>query len=754
MGALFCFPVRRRLAAVTLAWLAGIGLSQWWAFPWRAGLLFCALFAAAGMVCAARRTSALLCFAAAMMIAGNAAAGFQLAVRDEPTPPRTAFSGTVIALESEFRVRLGDVEIGADGEEKRSCARTVVVTLMLEEGEAREGARVGQRISGTGRLFAQDEARNPGEANRRVQAICDGYELSGYLLPGWEAQGEAVFSFSESMRRLRLSLISRIDAVFGEHAPLFEGVMLGERSAMDSEVIGAMRMTGIVHVLTVSGLHLSLIALAISKLLRRLPVGKWARFGLEVTALAFFAALTGAAAGTIRALVMAAMRSLAVCRGRRYDPLTALGAAALGMTAVCPVLALSASFQFSFYTVLGMLLLGHLGARRGGLWSGAAMSVSAQIAAMPMQLLLYGYLPLLALPMNLLGGALVPVIMLGGWMVLGISGIAPALGFAAAKGLGWVSGAFEQASVFAASIEGSVLRLPAPYAPALILFAVWMALCSKRIRFGRARRGAAVLTALLLAATYAPRFCPAARYVQLDVGQGDAALLRVGRQAVLVDVGPKSSYAALRYLRHEGLFVDLVFLSHLDEDHAGALGSLLRSEIGVGGIALPKGAMDEAVSGAVSEAMALAAEMGVPFYEVQRGERIETAAAEFDVLSPDDSLSGDNERSLVLFADVQGMPMLLTGDLPTSGERDDFPDCTLLKVAHHGSKYATSAAFLAQTTPEIAVISVGAGNSYGHPTQRVLEDLQAAGATILRTDESGCITVWPKTGRIGTFCSP
>lgn len=749
VGALFCFPVRRRLAALTLAWLAGIGLSVRWACPLPAGVLFLALFASAGLLCLARRRSALACFSAAMLLAGNMAAGHQLAVRDEPTPPRTVFSGTVVAVESAFRVRLGGVEIG--GDEARRCQRPVVVTLMLADEETREGARVGQRVSGTGRLFAPEEKRNPGDTDRRLSALCDGYELSGYLLPGWEAEGGGAFSPRESVRRLREKLLAGIEAVFGEHAPLFEGVMLGERGAMDGEVIGAMRMTGTIHVLTVSGLHLSLIALALSKLLRRLPVGRWIRFCLELAVLSFFAALTGAAPGTIRALIMAVMRSLAACRGRRYEPLTALSAAALGMTLVCPVMALSASFQFSFYIVLGILLLGHAAARRGGLWPVMAVSVSAQAAAIPMQLLLYGYVPLLALPMNLLCGAFIPVLMLGGWGCLGLSAVVPVLGLAAAKGLGWLSGAFEQASLLAASVEGGILRLPAPYAPALLLFAVLMALSSGRIRFGRARRRAAALGALLLVAAYVPRFCPTARYVQLDVGQGDGAVLRAGRQAVLVDVGPQDSYAALRYLRHEGLFVDCVILSHLDEDHAGALGSLLRSEVEIGSIVLPTGAREGEVSHAVCDALALAEQMGIALYEVQRGDYIETAVVKFDVLSPDDSLLGSNERSLVLYAHAWGMPMLLTGDLPTSSEREDFPDCTLLKVAHHGSKYATSAAFLAKTTPEIALISVGAGNTYGHPTKRVLEDLCAAGASVLRTDESGCITVWLQSGRISTF---
>ena len=119
-----------------------------------------------------------------------------------------------------------------------------------------------------------------------------------------------------------------------------------------------------------------------------------------------------------------------------------------------------------------------------------------------------------------------------------------------------------------------------------------------------------------------------------------------------------------------------------------------------------------------------------------------------DVLSPDDSLTGSNERSLLLCADMAGVPVLLAGDLPAACEPEDVPDCTILKVAHHGSSTATSDSFLSKAKPELAIISVGADNRYGHPTDRVLGALSAAGSAILRTDHSGCIELELRRGKI------
>lgn len=749
LGNVLLFPFRRRLMAVTIAWLSGIAGALYVRLPMGLTLLLCALLACIGILRCRRRESALLFGMAVMALLGNACAGSQLSRRDAASLPGATISGTVMAIESTTRVWLRDVTV----EDGPSPERPVIVTLMTQEGEESTGAQVGQRLSGTGRLFAPEEARNPGDGNRRIQALCEGYELSGYLLPGWEVQGEPVFSLREAIRRMRLAVLGRIEAVFGEAAPLFQALMLGERREMDAGLTEALRLTGTSHVLTVSGLHLGMIAAALDALLRRLRPRRRLRLAVQMLVLGFFACLSGAAPGTIRALIMAVLRAVASCRGRRYEPLTALSFAALVMTVCCPVLLFSGSFQFSFFVVLGMQMLGgrfraaRLRARRrriprGRLVQTVVQGACAQAAAIPMTLRFYGYVPLLALPMNLLCGGIMPLLLLGGWAVTALSVISLEGARLAARALAVPARCFETLSMAAASLSGATVRLPAPYAASLLLVLLLMALGSDRIRFGTGRGRAALCAAVLLLASYALRFVPAARYVQLDVGQGDAAILRSGRGCVLIDVGPEDSYDMLRYLRFEGLTPSAVVLSHLDEDHAGALGTLLRSEVEIGPIYLSVDAGEETATEPVREALALAREMELPVREVERGGAIEAGGFHLDVLSPDGTLMGSNERSLVLSARVEGTTLLMAGDLPIGSEREDFPDCELLKVAHHGSKYATSAEFLQQTTPELALISVGADNRYGHPTGRVLEDLSLIGARVLRTDQAGCITVW------------
>ncbi|MGN0773195.1 MAG: DNA internalization-related competence protein ComEC/Rec2 [Candidatus Ventricola sp.] len=746
-------PVRRRLMAATAAYLLGIFLTNVILLPAAYLLILCALLLAWAAVRLLQRKRALFCLLAFMLLLGNLRAGSALRRRDLPTAPGVRIEGTVKKILKPYRVMLEDVTV--DGE--AASSRPVVVTLMREEEPTAppEEPLIGQRVQGTGRLFAPEEPRNPGGMNWRVRAICEGYELSGYLLPGWMAQGGERFSPGEQLRWLRGRIAACVEALFGGQAALFQGVMLGDKSALDSEISAAMRLTGTAHILTVSGLHLSMIAGVVSMLLGRAPVGRKTRFAVLSAFLVFFTGLTGAAPGTVRACIMAMLREYAAVRGRRYEPLTGLACAALLMTLAVPLWALNASFQFSFFVVLGIQLFSrsltdlarrHLGALPERLLGMTALCVSAQLASLPMQLLLYGYVPLLALPMNLLCSALMPALLLGGWCVTLAGLLWPAMAALPAGLLSAAASGFERLSLWAASLDHAIVRLPAPRGACVLLLLALLLLLSSRIRYGRWRKQAACLLACAILLSYAPRLNPQARYVQLDVGQGDAALLASGRRAVLVDVGPADSYEMLRYLRREGLSVEAVILSHLDEDHAGALETLLSSEVEIPTVITSARAAQEECPLAVQAALEHMAREDIPLLEVQRGDRIAACGATLDVLSPDDTLSGSNERSLLLHARLEDVTFLLTGDLPQESEPDAVPAADVLKVAHHGSKGSTSDAFLDKAGPKLALISVGANNRYGHPTERVLKSLSRVGAQVLRTDENGSVTLWLRRG--------
>jgi len=745
---LFVLPVRRVLMAVTISYLFGIFLSAGMIIPMGSIGVLSILIFAWGAVRRLHRKSVLFFVMAGMLLLGNVRAGYEWKKRDMPTQPGVAIEGTITGIEKSFRVRLDDVSINGI---PADYAREVIVTLMLDEQtDQPQQPHPGQRVSGTGRLFAPDEKRNPGGVDWRIQAVCKGYELSGYLLPGWSMQGKEVFSLRSCMRDLRSGVLARIAHLFGDHAALFQGIMLGERSGLEEEITAAMRLTGTAHILTVSGLHLSMIAGVMSALLGMFALGRKRHFVILSTLLMLFTGLTGASAGTVRACIMAMIREWARVRSRKYEPLTAISASALFMTLVQPLWLFSASFQFSFFAALGIQLF----ARSFSAWLAArlklqgallrfcdvlSVSMSAQLAAVPMQLMLYGYVPLLSLPMNLICAALMPFLLLGGWFVAAVSVIWMEAAAVLAHLLSCAAAAFEALSMSAASSSYAIVRLPAPHGITVLLVLLMLLLLTPRIRLGMLRRAVVWAVAAMVMVSYLPRFDSRPYYVQLDVGQGDAALFRRGRRAVLVDVGPEDSYDMLRYLRHEGLYVDAVILSHLDADHAGALGVLLDAEVEIPAVITATGAQDREVTEAVRAAIKRVEHEGIALHEVKRGDHIEVNGVSFDVLSPDDALLGSNERSLLLYAQVEGVSFLLAGDLPIESEPSFVPQADVLKVAHHGSRNATSDAFARMASAELAIISVGEGNWYGHPHERVLQALE--GAKIMRTDRDGCIVL-------------
>jgi competence protein ComEC len=229
----------------------------------------------------------------------------------------------------------------------------------------------------------------------------------------------------------------------------------------------------------------------------------------------------------------------------------------------------------------------------------------------------------------------------------------------------------------------------------------------------------------------------------IDVGQGDAILIDSVDMDILVD-GGRTSASVLAYLQGQGIAdLDLLVATHPDADHIGGLADVLAqyqvNEIWVNG--------DTATSQTYQDFAAAVAAEGATVREPTRGYITEMDGLSIDVLNPTSERTGDSNEDSVVFRLVCGeVSVLLTGDATSDSEASMLAagltlDSDVLKVAHHGSRYSTTAPFLAAVTPEDAVISVGAGNAYGHPAQETLDRLATAGATVYRTDQDGTVVL-------------
>jgi competence protein ComEC len=242
--------------------------------------------------------------------------------------------------------------------------------------------------------------------------------------------------------------------------------------------------------------------------------------------------------------------------------------------------------------------------------------------------------------------------------------------------------------------------------------------------------------------------------VFLDVGQGDSILIQKGTQQILIDGGPsgKTELAELgKYLPYFDREIEVVIVTHPDRDHIGGLIEVARN-YQIGKVLTTAAEKDTAV---FKEWKEIRQYGRIETLEATRGDEVEFGGSHLKIIFPEgevDSLAGDaNNKSVVARLDFGNNSFLFTGDIESPAEREILAslsageaggeniDVEVLKIAHHGSKYSSSEAFLDAASPETAIISVGAKNSYGHPTEAVLNALKARNIEILRTDEVGDI---------------
>ncbi len=255
----------------------------------------------------------------------------------------------------------------------------------------------------------------------------------------------------------------------------------------------------------------------------------------------------------------------------------------------------------------------------------------------------------------------------------------------------------------------------------------------------------------------------------IDVGQGDGIVVSQGDKSILIDGGSSSKkevgrYQIIPFLKYRGIGeLEAIVVTHEDEDHISGIKEILE-ETSKGGISVGKLILPEVAQVSKGDNYKkleeIAGEWGIPVLYINSGENFNLGKAEFFCLNPKLSMvtEGANEYSTVLFMEYNGFKALFTGDMEGEGQRavkelisdkkDFYKNINLLKVAHHGSMYTTDEEFLDMVRPQIAVISCGVDNSYGHPHRELLERLDGIGAMVYRTDRSGCIRVFFSGNRV------
>jgi competence protein ComEC len=632
------------------------------------------------------------------------------------------------------------------------------------------GLRLGARVEAVGTVEAPDDwlagfARRDGWALEMRARSSHGVEI----LSGGRS---GLTGFLDRARsRAEDGLTAGLDP---PEAALARGFVLGQDEAIDPLVRESFRRSGLAHLLAVSGQNVMLLALLAGVLLAAIGIEPRLRLTVVVLAIAAYVPIAGAGPSIQRAGVMGAAAILAGLAGRGADRAWIVLLAVAVTLALNPLSAGDVGWQLSFAAVIGIALWAGRIARllerplAGGerpsrlrlrlarpLAEAFALTTAATLATAPLIAHHFGTVSLASLPANL---AVVPVIapaMWAGMLAAGLGQVpllpaepVTALLDPLLRYVAWVAGVFGRPS-------WSSLALPEPGATTVAaIYVALLATMPALLGALERRRGAslarplrlaltvAALTALLLVATGgggsgagqgpAPGTL---RITAVDVGQGDAVLLeQASRPAALVDAGPPGAGIA-GSLRSLGVDrVGALFLTHDDLDHTGGAPELLRSL-----------RVDRVLIGdPVPEATSAARAAGVPVEEVAEGSEVRIGRLRLFVLSPRPQSPGgvqsaedDNARSLVLMARWGPWSALLTADAEAEATGLAPGPFDVLKLAHHGSADAGLERMLETSAPRIALIGVGAGNSYGHPDPATMATLAEHGVCALRTDIDG-----------------
>jgi competence protein ComEC len=597
---------------------------------------------------------------------------------------------------------------------------------------------------------------NPGARDLRRQWRRRGVRVAARLVGGLWLPAEPVpWSPRSGLERIRRRAGAAVDPaeLSGRAGPVLRALVTGERAALNPQVRDSFTRSGTAHLLAVSGLHVgwvfALTHLSVGWVLRRSSSPMLLRgatrvaLGVGVIAACLYAGVAGLGVPALRATAMAFAGTLAVWGGRRAASLNALALAALAVLALDPASLFDAAFALSFSAVLGILLWGSPGGRLLPLLHatlGATLATAPWIAALggPLpvgtvvaNLLAVPFFGIVVVPLGLLNAMVGPSLAPGAQLVteLGIRGVellsSPDL-LAGAREPVWLS--------LAICCAGFSLRMLARARRTAAWSLAFAAVVAGAVAWAAPESGAA-------------RRSPWALF--LDVGHGDATLLRGSDGAWLVDAGPRfgpfdaGRSTVVPALRAEGVTrLRGLIITHVDRDHAGGAGSVLR--------ALPVAelwlSLDTWLDPGSAELRLEAARRGTRLRVVAAGDRAGLGGLDLRVLWPERGarFADANEGSIVLRVEGEGHCALLPGDVPVRVERHllaDSPPCELLKLGHHGSLSSSDPAWLDRLAPWVAVSSAGRRSGAQLPHPRVRERLAGRRVSLYETWRHGAVRV-------------
>ena len=620
-----------------------------------------------------------------------------------------------------------------------------------------EQIRIGMFLRVCGKLEEIPGSRNPGEFDSKQYYACQ--KIYYQMKDGKVCDKSTSYSyFGQFLQEIRQKAGTILDEAAGSYAGIFQAMILGERGNLEAETKMQYQMAGIMHILAISGLHISFVGMGFFRLLKKAGAGNGVAGAASAFLIYAYGIMTGGSVSAMRAVGMFLVLVGAGIAGRSYDLLSAMALSAIVLLLDAPAYLYNVSFLLSFGAVIGIGALTpeicsllNLKKRTAKSLAG---SVIVWLITLPIALHAYGEVSLAGVILNLL--------------VLPTSGIVLASGiFALPVGIFVIEIAkrvvfpgkcvlflYEKLCEVVGWIPHSTWIAGSPQLWQCAVYYVMLGVAFAGVKWGKKAASVALVIFAVVFLGYHSRNGLA--ITCLDIGQGDCCVLKMpGGENFLIDGGSSNKkntavYQILPYLKNQGIAIlDGIFVSHTDQDHISGIEELLElcaqklTTVRVKNLILP----DWNTTGEEYEKLKMLAEQtGIRVQTVREGNLLKTKEAQIEILAPENGADGSdtNEDGMVMKVHFGKFRGLFTGDIGAETEKkllDSMEDVDFLKVAHHGSKYSTCQGFLDVVSPEIAVISCSAKNTYGHPSADTIKKLEDCGAQVEYTMKNGAITV-------------
>ncbi len=638
-------------------------------------------------------------------------------------------------------------------EEKKFC--DCLYLYQAKESDLFSQIKIGNIIQFYGSIYSFSEPGNPGQFNEKMYYQQSGVDYKVFA-QSLTVKNKNYNKLEQNLHEFRNRLYLAIqNGLPKKEAGILAAMILGEKAELSQEIKTLYQENGIAHILAISGLHISLIGAGLFFLLRRFVMPMKLAAICSVMFLICYGMITGFPIATQRAILMMCVMLAARFVGRQYDLLSALSFSALIQLFSNPYVLFQTGFLLSYGTVLGIAVFVKkfelLYSQKNWIWKAVAGSLGVQFVTLPIQLYFYYELPLYSVLANSILLPLFSLLLLSGVLSCGIGLAVSWLARFLFGTVHYILVYYEVICTLIAELPYHMLILGAPDVWQIVLYYTLLVLW---ILIRKEDKKYVCLLILALGVLFLPMENRTDLQISnLDVGQGDCTCIRYQSKTILIDGGSSDvsevgKYRISKYLKYHGIRkIDYVFLTHSDSDHINGWEEIFTDsdfmEFQISNVILP-GITNPDEGYKKLENLLIS--RGIPYKKMKQGDFISFGEMELECVHPELTYDWktENDYSLVLklrYGDFLG---LFTGDLEMTGEESMkafWEDVDYLKVGHHGSKGSSSPEFLRVLKPEIAVISAGENNRYGHPAKETLARLEEVGSKVYSTAENGAVTV-------------